>query len=214
MRSYRDELDVPSDSTTPTFVAAKLRAANWRWTGVPLYLRTGKRLPRKLTQISIHFKPTPHPMFPVDDTDQLQSNGLTFRLQPEEGILHTFLAKQPGPDICLRPVRMHFHYDRAFGIKEPPSAYEWLLLDAMRGNQTLVPQSDWIYKAWSLVDPIMVHDLTRYPALGRLPGQTDRLSRGSRHAACAHQPGHTPHGLPLAGELLFFVRFVSDFAEP
>jgi glucose-6-phosphate 1-dehydrogenase len=179
---YRDEPDVPDDSTTPTFVAAKLRAANWRWAGVPFYLRTGKRLLRKLTQISIHFKPTPHLMFPVDDTDQLQSNILTFRLQPEEGILHTFLAKQPGPDICLRPVRMHFHYDRAFGIKEPPSAYEWLLLDAMRGNQTLFPRSDWIYKAWSLVDPMTQHseslppnDLPNYPAGSWGPAAADAL---------------------------------------
>lgn len=168
---YRDEKGVAPHSTTPTFVAVRLRLANWRWAGVPFYLRTGKRLLRKLTQVSIHFKPTPHLMFPVGDPGHLQQNILVFRLQPDEGIHHTFLAKQPGPDICVRPVKMHFHYNSAFGIAEPPSAYEWLLLDAMRGNQTLFPRSDWIYKAWSVVDPITKHwesqpptELPNYPA--------------------------------------------------
>ena len=177
VRGYRDEDDVPPDSITPTFVALKLRLANWRWAGVPIYLRTGKRLLRKLTQVSIHFKPTPHLMFPVEDPCRRQQNVLTFRLQPDEGIHHTFLAKQPGPDICVRPVKMHFHYDRAFGIAEPPSAYEWLLLDAMLGNQTLFPRSDWIYKAWSIVDPITQYweseppnDLPNYPAGSWGPG--------------------------------------------
>ena len=121
-------------------------------------------------------------MFPVDDPCRLQPNILTFRLQPDEGIHHTFLAKQPGPDICVRPVKMHFHYDRAFGIAEPPSAYEWLLLDAMLGHQTLFPRSDWIYKAWSVVDPIMQHwesappnDLPNYPAGSWGPAAADTL---------------------------------------
>lgn len=94
-------------------------------------------------------------MFPVEDRQRLYHNTLTFRLQPDEGILHTFLAKQPGPDICVRPVTMNFRYDTTFGIEEPPNAYEWLLLDAMQGDQTLFPRSDWIYKAWSIVDPII-----------------------------------------------------------
>src|SRR5919106_4542020 len=157
VRGYRDEDDVSPDSITPTFVALKLRLANWRWAGVPIYLRTGKRLLCKLTQVSIHFKPTPHLMFPAQDPCRLQQNVLAFRLQPDEGIHHTFLAKQPGPDICVRPVQMHFHYNSAFGIAEPPSAYEWLLLDAMQGDQTLFPRSDWINKAWSLIDPITAH---------------------------------------------------------
>jgi glucose-6-phosphate 1-dehydrogenase len=154
VRAYRDEQDVPDDSTTPTFAAVKFMLDNWRWAGVPFYLRTGKRLPAKLTEIIIDFKPTPHLMFPIEMPGHLQNNILTFRLQPNEGILHTFLAKQPGPDICLRPVTMDFRYDTTFGIEEPPSAYEWLLLDAMQGDQTLFPRSDWIYKAWSIVDPI------------------------------------------------------------
>jgi len=182
VRGYRDEEDAPPDSTTPTFVAVKLKPANWRWAGVPFYLRTGKRLLRKLTQISIHFKPTPHLMFPVEDPSRLQQSILVFRLHPDEGIIHTFLAKQPGPDICLRPVRMHFSYNTTFCIDEPPSAYEWLLLDAMQGNQTLFPRSDWIYKAWSIVDPMVKRweskppkDLPNYPAGSWGPAAADAL---------------------------------------
>jgi glucose-6-phosphate 1-dehydrogenase len=184
VHGYRDEDGVSPDSTTPTFVAVKLRLAHWRWAGVPFYLRTGKRLLRKLTQISIHFKPTPHLMFPIDDPGRLQQNILAFRLQPEEGIHHSFLAKQPGPDICIRPVKMHFHYNSAFGIAEPPSPYEWLLLDAMQGDQTLFPRSDWIYKAWSTVDPIVKHweaeptpALLNYPAGSWGPAAADALIR-------------------------------------
>jgi glucose-6-phosphate 1-dehydrogenase len=182
VRAYRDEQDVANDSTTATFAALRLTPDNWRWAGVPFYLRTGKRLPRKLTEILIAFKPTPHLMFPVEMPGQLQNNILTFRLQPEEGILHTFLAKQPGPDIWLRPVTMDFCYDKTFGIEEPPSAYEWLLLDVMQGDQTLFPRSDWIYKAWSIVDPINARweaesaaDLPNYAAGSWGPAAADAL---------------------------------------
>jgi len=171
IRAYCDEENVPPDSATPTFAALKLTLDNWRWARVPFYLRTGKRLPRKCTEISIHFKPTPHLMFPVENGGQWHHNILTFCLQPDEGIVHTFLAKQPGPDICMRPVTMHFRYDLTFGISHPPSAYEWLLHDAMQGDQTLFARSDWIYEAWSLVDPVSQYweaqgarDLPLYPA--------------------------------------------------
>jgi glucose-6-phosphate 1-dehydrogenase len=182
VRAYRDEQDVANDSTTPTFAALKLTLDNWRWAGVPFYLRTGKRLPRKLTEIIIAFKPTPHLMFPIDMPGPLQNNILTFRLQPAEGILHTFLAKQPGPDICLRPVTMDFCYEKTFGIEEPPSAYEWLLLDVMQGDQTLFARSDWIYRAWSIVDPINARweaepatDLPNYAAGSWGPAAADAL---------------------------------------
>src|SRR5207253_11414178 len=108
IRAYRDEENVPPDSATPTFAALKLTLDNWRWARVPFYVRTGKRLPRKRTDITIQFKPTPHVMFPLDPSGQVPCNSLTFRLQPNEGIQYTFLAKQPGPDICLRPVTMRF----------------------------------------------------------------------------------------------------------
>jgi glucose-6-phosphate 1-dehydrogenase len=184
VRAYRDEKDIPETATTPTFAALRLKLDSWRWAGVPFYLRSGKRLPRKLTEITVHFKPTPHLMFPIEDPQRLQHNILTFRLQPDEGILHTFVAKQPGPDICLRPVTMNFRYDTTFGIEEPPSAYEWLLLDAMQGEQTLFPRSDWIYKAWSIVDPITQHweaeppqDLPNYAAGSWGPVAAEALLR-------------------------------------
>ena len=156
--AYREERDVAPDSTTPTFVALALHIDNWRWSGVPFYVRTGKRLPQKTAAIIIRFKPTPHLMFPLEGDETpalLQHNVLTFHLQPDEGITHSFLAKQPGPKICLQPVKMQFEYGAAFGIEEPPSAYQWLLFDAMHGDQTLFPRSDWIYAAWAIVDPLL-----------------------------------------------------------
>jgi glucose-6-phosphate 1-dehydrogenase len=179
---YRDEANVAADSTTPTFAALRLRLDNWRWAGVPFYLRTGKRLRRKIAEITIQFKPTPHLMFPSDNGAELRGNILTFRLQPGEGILHTFLAKQPGPDICLQPVTMNFRYDMAFGIDTLPSAYEWLLHDAMHGQQTLFPRSDWIYRAWSIVHPLLEQcqcsppaDLPNYAAGSWGPAAAERL---------------------------------------
>ena len=169
--AYRDEESVPAHSTTPTFAALKLILDNWRWARMPFYLRTGKRLPEKRTTVTVQFKPTPHLMFPISNGAQYLSNVLTFYLQPNEGIVHTFLAKQPGPDIRLCPVTMNFCYDLAFGIPSPPSAYEWLLHDAMQGDQTLFARSDWIYQAWAIVDPIIKHweskavpDIAIYPA--------------------------------------------------
>jgi glucose-6-phosphate 1-dehydrogenase len=180
--AYRDEDSVPADSTTPTFAALKLTLDNWRWAGVPFYLRTGKRLPQKCAEITIHFKPTPHLMFPIEDTERLHSTVLTFCLQPDEGIVYTFLAKQPGPDICLRPVTMHFRYDLTFGIQRPPSAYEWLLHDAMQGDQTLFTRSDWIYEAWARVDPLLTywetkaaHNLPLYAAGTWGPPEAEEL---------------------------------------
>ena len=167
VRAYREEESVAEDSTTSTFAALKLLINNWRWAGVPFYLRTGKRMSQKVAEVTVCFKPTPHMMFPLDQETGALSNILTFRLQPDEGILQTFLAKQPGAEICLRPVTMHFGYDSAFGVEHPPSAYQWLLLDAMHGNQTLFPHAEWISKAWSLLDPVVAaaesHGTTTFP---------------------------------------------------
>lgn len=152
---YREEKNVSGESTTPTFAALKLTLDNWRWSGVPFYLRTGKRLKKKITEVSIKFKPTPHLMFPVDGQKKLNPGSVVFRLQPNEGIIYTFIAKQPGAELKLQPVNLNFEYANAFGIDEPPSAYQWLLFDAMKGDQTLFPKSDWITKAWSILDPII-----------------------------------------------------------
>jgi len=154
---YRGERDVDPESTTATFAALELTLDNWRWAGVPFYLRTGKRMERKLTEVAIQFRRTPHLMFPVADGEQLAGNVLAFRLQPEEGILQEFVAKQPGPTIRLRPVTMDFGYATAFGVEEPPRAYAWLILDVMEGDQRLFARADWIYEAWSVVDPLIEH---------------------------------------------------------
>ncbi|RPI29391.1 MAG: glucose-6-phosphate dehydrogenase [Acidobacteria bacterium] len=168
---YRNEKGVSSSSNTPTFAALRMRVDNWRWAGVPFYLRTGKRMSRKRAEVTIEFKPTPHLMFPLDTSRPQQSNALTFRLQPEEGIIQRFIAKQPGPEICMQPVSMTLLYADAFGIEKPPSAYEWLLLDGMRGEQTLFARGDWVEAAWALVDPVISHweatpapDFPNYPA--------------------------------------------------
>jgi glucose-6-phosphate 1-dehydrogenase len=152
---YRDEDKVAPDSTTSTFAAVKLEVGTWRWSGVPFYLRTGKRLARKLTEVAVYFKPTPHLMFPLDGGRPRSQNVITFRVQPEEGILQTFIAKQPGSEIHLTPVTSRFLYADAFGITSPPRAYAWLLLDVMEGDQTLFTREDWIDQAWSIVDPVV-----------------------------------------------------------
>jgi glucose-6-phosphate 1-dehydrogenase len=158
---YRQEQNVADDSVTPTFAAAELCIDNWRWAGVPFYLRTGKRMARKLTEVAIHFKTTPHLMFPLTET--LRANALAFRLQPEEGIVQTFAAKQPGPSLCIRNVRSSFLYASAFEVEQPPRAYAWLLLDVMEGDQTLFARADWIDRAWSIVDPLIEHWESRPP---------------------------------------------------
>jgi len=151
--AYRNEDHVARDSSTPTFAALRLDIDNWRWAGVPFYLRTGKRMARKLTEVSVHFKPTPHAMFP--SAGRVPNNVLTFRLQPEEGILDSYIAKQPGPDICLASVTSSFLYADAFQVTSPPRAYAWLILDVMEGEQTLFAREDWVDQAWSIVDPIV-----------------------------------------------------------
>lgn len=169
-RAYREEDNVPNTSTTPTFVALKLTLDTWRWGDVPFYLRTGKRMPRKVADVTLQFRPMSSPLFPTL-SDQPGGNRLTFRLQPNEGIYHTFMAKQPGPGMCVQPVTMQFRYDTTFEIDHLPNAYEWLILDAMHGDQTLFPRSDWIYQAWSIIDPLVTRwealpprDLPNYPA--------------------------------------------------
>ncbi len=160
---YREEEGVDPGSTTPTFCALRLTLDNWRWAGVPVYLRTGKRLGRKLTEVAIRFRPTPHVMFPTRGSEPSRDNVLAFRLQPDEGIVRTFLAKRPGPGIALQTVTMNFGYADAFGIEEPPRAYAWLLLDVMQGDQTLFARADWVYEAWRTVDPIVARSEAEPP---------------------------------------------------
>jgi glucose-6-phosphate 1-dehydrogenase len=150
---YRDETGVASDSRTPTYVALRLCVDNWRWQGVPFYLRTGKRLHRKSTEITLQFKKVPHPLFP--GTADLAPNWLSLSIQPDEGIHLRFQTKVPGAGMRTAPVDMEFHYRDHFGEQELPDAYERLLLDALNGDASLFARSDEIERAWALVDPIL-----------------------------------------------------------
>ncbi len=151
---YREEPRVDPVSGTETFIALKLAINNWRWAGVPFYLRTGKRLPRRVTEIAIQFKAVPHPLFTHQVAEGVEPNVLALRIQPDEGIHLKFAAKQPGQTIRLRDVDMDFYYKTAFG-NAPGEAYETLLLDALRGDSTLFNRTDEVEIAWSLITPIL-----------------------------------------------------------
>lgn len=149
---YREEKGVNPKSLTETYVAMKFFIDNWRWSGVPFYIRTGKRLPIMVTEVVVHFLPAPHNLFHANDscTDR---NQLIIRIQPDEGILQKFRMKQPGAGFNLRNVNMDFHYSELSDV-HLPSAYERLLLDAMTGDSTLYAHADAVEAAWKFVAPI------------------------------------------------------------
>jgi glucose-6-phosphate 1-dehydrogenase len=147
---YHDEKDVAKSSKTPTFVAAKLKIHSWRWDGVPFYIRSGKRMPKRATEIAVHFQALPHALFPGTSS---QPNVLVIRVQPHEGIALRFSAKVPGERFRPRTVSMDFRYGAAFAAS--PEAYERLLLDAMRGDQTLFTRKDEVEAAWKIVGSIL-----------------------------------------------------------
>ncbi len=151
---YREEPDVAPDSRTPTFVALRLAIDNWRWAGVPFYLRTGKRLPRRATEIAITFKRAPFELFRHTPVERLRSNVLVVRITPDEGIALRFGAKVPGPDVRVRSVTMDFCYADYFG-SEPSTGYETLLYDVMTGDSTLFQRADSIEAAWGILTPIL-----------------------------------------------------------
>lgn len=151
---YRSEMDVAQNSHTETFAAIKLFVDNWRWQGVPFYLRTGKRLPARISEVSIQFRPVPHQTFPASAQMDWQPNRLLLAIQPEEGIFMRFEVKQPGPALRLTPVMMQFYYREAFQVK-PPEAYETLLLDIMAGDATLFLRGDQAEAAWSVISPVL-----------------------------------------------------------
>jgi glucose-6-phosphate 1-dehydrogenase len=154
VRAYRDEEGVAEDSATETFAALKLFIDNWRWQDVPFYLRTGKRLARKVSEATIQFRPVPHQSFPESAAVDWQPNRLVIHIQPDEGILLRFQAKRPGLEMLLNPVNMRFSYEEAFET-EPPEAYETLLLDVMEGDATLFKRTDQVEAAWTIVTPIL-----------------------------------------------------------
>jgi glucose-6-phosphate 1-dehydrogenase len=151
---YRSEPGVNPNSSTDTFVALKLFIENWRWAGVPFYLRTGKRLPKRLTEIAIQFRQAPLLLFNHTPTEQMSPNLLVIRIQPDEGISLKFTAKQPGPAMHVRPVTMDFRYSTSFGVASA-SAYERLLLDCMLGDPTLFAHRDAVEAAWGILTPIL-----------------------------------------------------------
>ena len=151
---YREEPGVAGDSQTDTFIAARFRIDNWRWAGVPFYVRAGKRLPRRITEVQIAFKSVPMTCFRSAGIEELPGNHLTIRIQPSESISVSFAAKTPGPDMQVEPVQMNFRYDTTFS-SEPQEAYERLLYDAMVGDQTLFLRSDAVDRAWEIVQPVI-----------------------------------------------------------
>jgi glucose-6-phosphate 1-dehydrogenase len=179
--AYRQEPGVPPDSSTETYVAMKLQVENWRWAGTPFYLRTGKRLPKRISEIAVVFKPVPHMLFSNSAAAGLESNILALRIQPDEGISLRFGAKVPGPTVRLRSVNMDFLYGIAFGT-EPADAYERLLLDAMLGDPTLFTRRDEVEQAWRFITCVLDQWETgsplagpNYPAGGWGPEEADAL---------------------------------------
>jgi len=150
---YRQETKVKPNSNVETYVAIKLFIDNWRWSGVPFYLRTGKNLPQSASEVRIQFRRTPNVLFAAQCGDKLDANALTLRLQPNEGISLHFNGKVPGMSLAVRPVRMHFSYNAEFGAYTP-EAYERLLLEAFAGDATLFIRRDEVETAWGIVDSI------------------------------------------------------------
>ena len=151
---YRQEHNIAPDSRTETFIAMRLLLDNWRWAGVPFYLRTGKRLPHRSTEVSVHFKPAPFTLFRETPVECTNPNVLVLRIQPDECISLSFDAKVPGPLERLETVTMDFSYARYFKV-EPSTGYETLLFDAMSGDQTLFHRMDIVEAGWSVVQPIL-----------------------------------------------------------
>ncbi len=180
---YREEENVAPDSATETFAAVKLFLDNWRWQDVPFYMRTGKRMPSRASQVVIEFKPVPHKSFPPSAVEDWQPNRLVVHIQPEEGIALLFHAKEPGLSMSMKQVPMDFRYEEAF--KAPaPEAYETLLLDVMLGDATLFKRADQIEADWAIMMPILdgwagsrPADFPNYPAGTWGPEAAERLIR-------------------------------------
>jgi glucose-6-phosphate 1-dehydrogenase len=180
---YREEEGVPDDSHTETYAAIRLEVDNWRWAGVPFYLRTGKRLARKVTEIAITLRPVPHLGFTMDGSVGVRPNQLVMTLQPNEGVSLQLAAKIPGSRMRITPVNMEFLYGTSF-MSQSPEAYERLILDAMRGDATLFTRNDEAEAQWRIIDPVVrawgknADGLAEYAAGSQGPADADRLLVG------------------------------------
>jgi glucose-6-phosphate 1-dehydrogenase len=183
VKGYLQEDGVPSDSNTETFAALRLEIDNWRWAGVPFYLRTGKALARKVTEIAITLKPVPHLAFQQEGSVGVRPNQLILTMQPNEGVSLSLGAKIPGTRMRIRPVNMEFLYGTSF-MSQSPEAYERLILDAMRGDATLFTRNDEVEAQWEICDPIVKKweatpgPLPQYEAGTQGPPEADRLLEG------------------------------------
>ena len=173
--------NISVNSTTETYTALKLFIDNWRWAGVPFYLRTGKRLPKRASEVAIQFKDVPNVMFNVNPERPLEPTVLALRVQPEEGLSMRIASKLPGPKYRIYPVKMEFNYASSFGGTSP-EAYERLMLDVMAGDATLFMRRDAVESAWKFVMPILDHwerqrvrDLPEYQCGTWGPAEGDRM---------------------------------------
>ncbi|HVS28569.1 MAG TPA: glucose-6-phosphate dehydrogenase [Solirubrobacteraceae bacterium] len=183
---YLEEQDVPPDSTTETYVALRLAVDNWRWAGVPFYLRTGKALARKVTEIAVTLKPVPHLAFEAEGSLGVRPNQLILTMQPNEGVSLSLGAKIPGSRMLIRPVNMEFLYGTSF-LSQSPEAYERLIMDAMRGDATLFTRDDEVEAQWQICDPILKaweqnpEPVPQYPAGSAGPEEAAQLLIGGAH---------------------------------
>ncbi len=190
VRGYLEEDGVREHSNTETFAALRLEVDNWRWAGVPFYLRAGKRLARKITEIVITLKPVPHLAFNQEGSLGIRPNQLVLTLQPNEGVSLQLGAKIPGTRMIIRPVNMEFLYGTAF-LSQSPEAYERLIMDAMRGDPTLFTRNDEVEAQWQICDPIVKYWSPTHPAApGPLP-QYEAGSQGPPEAAGILREGHS-----------------------
>ena len=183
---YREEKGVSKKSVTPTFAAMKVLIDNWRWKGVPFYLRSGKRLLRRRTEISIHFKPVPYLMFSGTLNEPIEPNLLVLRVHPDEGLSLLLQTKNPGSEVCLNPISMDFCYQKDVLM----DAYEWVLLNCMHDDQLLFVREDGVEKTWSLLTPVMerlesttaVDQFPNYAAGSSGPKEANLLIQGDGRA--------------------------------
>ena len=165
MPGFLEETGVAPGSRTETYVAIRMFIDNWRWEGVPFYLRSGKRLPKRATEIAIQFKQVPHLLFRGEGAGGIEPNVLALRIQPDEGISLKMTSKTPGTLVALQPVMMDFRYGTSFGA-EPPEAYERLLLDCVVGDSTLFTRRDEVEEAWRFINGLL--EAWQTPAASRV----------------------------------------------